>query len=152
MNSQLMSSLLCVSMLVHNVCGGLLLCAFHLLMLTGPMTMRPLYAHSTEMYMCKQAWADITHGAKCLRHWPRLCGHTEASSSQKEEKGELGVIPSVRINHDAASPAPRGELPQAGYRRSFTGEDGLRRREGQRARHSTVHSGHIIMTLTRPAG
>lgn len=73
-------------------------------------------------------------------------------SSQKEEKRGLGLIPSVRINHDAASPAPRGELPQAGYRRSFTGEDGLRRREGRRARHSTVHSGHIIMTLTRPAG
>lgn len=74
---------------------------------------------------------------------------------KKVQRGVLDVVPSAGVNHHGVRrslPLPyRAGLPRADSRSPFTGEDGLRRREGPRARHSTVHSGHIIMTFTRPA-
>lgn len=61
----------------------------------------------------------------------------------------------VKVKHDGVSLArllplpPRPSYLRQAEEAHSLGEDGLRRREGLRARHSTVHSGHIIMTFTR---
>lgn len=48
-------------------------------------------------------------------------------------------------------PKPERSYLRLGKEAYSQGEDGLGRREGRRARHSTADSGHIIMTFTRPA-
>lgn len=137
------------------------------------MTMLPLYAHETQGHMCKHADVHCTEQKVlrvALRRWGddesvlRHCSHsrrwhhTVSKISGEKKNGAVYVVQAAEVNHDGARPplkppliSSRHELPQEGWRSPFTGEDGLRRREGLRARHSTVHSGHIIMTFTRAA-
>lgn len=132
------------------MCERLLFCAFHPLTLTWTPWQCFPYMHTTQRPTC----------AETLRT-EQVSNHiiTGAQQFHKHEKnGQLDVPAWAKVKTLCflLSTALSGRvawfihLRRDGWRSPFTGEDGSRSGEGRRARHSTVHSGHIIMTFTRP--
>lgn len=138
------------------VCETSLLCASSSSALAGPQTMLPLYAHDTRNTHV-QTWAEAHYagrrvsGAATMSLDFVIAFHSDFPLLRRQRKRSL--MPLHMRNHDSFFPRARSYLRLGEKKRSSIHKGRwLEDRGGRRARHSTVHSGHIIMTLTRPAG